>query len=207
MPRGTVSWFDPRTQEGVVLHLGREYPVRAEDMELECRAPRARVHFDVQRSDGVERAVHVRVLAGTRSGPGRARSGLDSGAHHPDDRGGAALTRSHPELRARHSESGGEVAGRWRDALREGDVGAALAFYAPDATLHGDRELSGRRSIESWLAACPLLGRPLVDVKLTGEPGHVTRVEWRAEESAHTAVAEGRLRLRVEHARIREQWG
>ncbi|MEX2556160.1 MAG: hypothetical protein WEB06_11055 [Actinomycetota bacterium] len=40
MPKGMVKWVDPRTGEGRIRRLGREYPVRLEDMEASARATR-----------------------------------------------------------------------------------------------------------------------------------------------------------------------
>lgn len=58
-PTGTMRWFDPRTGEGRIVASGREDPADASDVEPRARATGARVHFDIQRVDGVARAVRV----------------------------------------------------------------------------------------------------------------------------------------------------
>ena len=66
MPDGVLQWYDARRGEGRVVRGGREYPVRAADMEPSARVPGAHVHFDVQTTKGVAVAVGVRLRAGTR---------------------------------------------------------------------------------------------------------------------------------------------
>jgi ribosome-associated translation inhibitor RaiA len=98
MPDGIVQWFDARIGEGRIVRGSREYPLRAEDAEPAARHPGARVHFDIRREEGSERAVNATLRVGTRVSPRQRRFGDLAGARTPDAKGAAPFAHPHPDL-------------------------------------------------------------------------------------------------------------
>jgi cold shock CspA family protein len=204
MPSGTVAWFDPRSGEGYIRHLHREYPVSAREMEPRARVTGARVHFDVKRDGGLLRAVNVRALAGTRSSPRQRRMGDLAGAKQPADKGNDPLTR-------RSSDRGWKLAGRptkvvreWVRTLAAPNADEALPFYAPDAVVHvGGKALTGRNRVREFLYDSRLIGRGMPEPDIRGESNEIVLVRWPALPGAPPRQA----RLRIAHGRIAEQWG
>jgi ribosome-associated translation inhibitor RaiA len=159
MPDGVMQWFDTTARAGVVLRGGRRYPVRAADAEPDAQVAGARIHFDVQRAGGVERAVDVALRAGTRVSHRQRRFGDLSGARSPDM----------------------AAAEQWGTLLDEGDLDGAMLLVAPDAALHaGGTALVGPRHIRSHLEGWPPAGAGRCRL-IPGDDGTMT-VRWPTPE-------------------------
>lgn len=200
MPDGVLQWYDRRQGEGRVVRGKREYPVRAGDMEPRARVPGARVHFDVDRDDGVNRAVRVRLRPGTRVSRRQRRFGDMVGARRPDTRGSAPFARNHRDLGRRLASRPEAVARRWADKVATNDIESAALLYAPDVVVHaGDRDLRGPRRVHGWLQASGLMGR-LRTIETAGD-GDLTLLRW-----VDPRGRRARSWVRVEHGEIAEQW-
>jgi cold shock CspA family protein len=201
VPTGRVSWFDPKQGVGRVVASGREYPVVAADMETRARATSARVHFDVTRQDGVDRAVNVRRVPGTRSVPRQRRFQDLTGAGRPEEKGRGALTRQHPERDATPTKPKAVVT-RWIKAANSRSVVATRDLYAVDVVLHAEEETRrGRAAVAGWLLDHNLLTpgwEPEPHGQGSGETFTVTRRPG--------AAVSGRSRIRVSRGQISEQW-
>lgn len=201
MPSGRMIWFDRRAGDGMLEHLGHLYAVRWEDVEPRARTAGARVHFDRIREGGAVRAVNVRLTPGRRSTRRQHRFGDLVGAHRPDEKGRPIGV--HPTQHGRRlEEQPTEVVHRWITAVGAGDVAAAAALYAPDATLHDDdRHCRGLPAVRLWLERSPLVGGGArgADVRFLDDRAVVT---WPPTPPAQGACIE----LSLAHGRIQEQW-
>lgn len=84
MPDGTVTFYDPSIGRGRIEDSSGKYSVRAEDMAPDTRSEGARVSYDIARDEPHDRAVNVRLIAGTRNNPKQHRFGDDdAGGHVP----------------------------------------------------------------------------------------------------------------------------
>jgi cold shock CspA family protein len=201
MPRGTVTWFDPKTGEGRIAHAGQTLVVRAQDLQPAARAAGARVRFDLRREHGTLRAHNARLLEGTRQSPRQGRFGDLVGAKRPDHKGRQPLTHGHPDLQPGPGLPSA-VARRWIEAMKRGDPERATALYAPDAVLHTELgRLRGHRQIHDYLSGSPLLGSPPWTVEIHGDK--VVLLRW---TSPRDGGPRGTSRLRVRHGEIAEQW-
>jgi cold shock CspA family protein len=212
MSTGKVKWFDPNTGDArIVGRSGREYGVRAADLEPAARAPRARVSFDVVREGGVARAVNVRLFEGTRTSRLQGRFGNLAGARRPDAAGHEASSREHPDREAGPAPRlPAAVARAWLEAMAEGDLRAALHLYAPDAVVHlTDGDQAGYRAVQRFLEGSVLLDVRHPDIEVE-ERDSLVHVRWQLSnvDAARTPLADRRTttRLRVEHGQIVEQW-
>lgn len=206
MPNGVVAWFDPKTGDARVVRGGHEFPAREEDIETAARAAGARVHFDIRRESGVERAANVRLRAGTRVSPHQHRFGDLAGARRPDAAGREPLTRGRRREPgpARETAPAHELAGAWVEAVEEADLMAALGLYAPDALLHvGDETVTGREHVARRLEEGPLVRFGPHDVEVLDEGGTAAVIRW---GSLGDGGPGGSTRIRVEHGEIAEQW-
>lgn len=202
MPDGVVEWFDTFTGEADITVNGRHVRARATDMEPVARRAGARVHLDLLRDGGVERAVDVRLRAGTRVSHLQGRFGDLTGARRPDTAGEAPYAHTHPGLPRTAATHPLEVARSWARNLVTGDLDGALLLYAPDAVLHvGGDHVSGARALRTALAASPVLGSGRL-AEIRGEEGYAL-VTWDelGDEEPGWAV-----RSKIEHALIAEQW-
>ena len=200
MPDGVVRWFDGSTGEALVVRKGRELPVAATELEPAARHAGARVHFDISRDGGVDRAVRVTLRRGTRVSPHQRGFGSLVGAHQPDDKGASSFVTTHPELGLSRTSHPLEVARSWSRTLAEGDLHSALSLYAPDATVYaGNVSYFGRRQVQAYWEASPLLGIGR-SPRITGD-GNVGVVVW--DRPGLPARVE--VRCRVEHGRLVEQ--
>jgi ribosome-associated translation inhibitor RaiA/cold shock CspA family protein len=202
MPDGVLQWFDEKTGEGVVVRGGRRFPVRAGEIEAKARRAGARVHFDVERDHGVERAVDVVTREGARTGHRHARFGTLVGARRPDTKGAAPFSTPHPELGRMLVEHPLEVAQAWADAISRGEVDAALALCAPEMRLHlPGHDLTGRRQLEAYFEQHPAFGcRRRAELRGSGSD-----VEVRFEPNGPEVAVPG-MKCRVRHGWIVEQW-
>jgi ribosome-associated translation inhibitor RaiA len=201
MPEGVVQWFDAAAGEATVVKAGRVYRAAVRDLDPEARSPGARVHFDIHRDAGVERAVRVTLREGTRVSRGQHRFGDLIGARRVDTKGSAPFAHPHPELGVSLASHPLEVARAWARCLERKSLDTALLFYAPDAVLHVDgREVQGRAHLHVFLEASILFGIDQ-DPAIRGEDGTVV-LSWE-----HTAASPPlEVRCRIAHGLIAEQW-
>jgi RNA polymerase-binding transcription factor DksA/ribosome-associated translation inhibitor RaiA len=175
MPDGVLQWYDDRRGEGRVVRGGREYPVRAADMEPRARVPGARLHFDVRRHEGVAIAVDVRLREGTRVSRRQRRP-----------RGGPSPVLPVVEVVARdpRADAAREYAERKLRAVVEA-IGAPMLFAR----------------VKLSVAPDPAVARPARAEAALDVNGELVRAQV-AAHSLHEAVdlLEARLRGRVAHA-------
>ena len=204
MPDGVVWWFDARDGEGRILHSGRVFAVRAEDMERSARVAGARVHFDVDsRARGT--ATNVTLRPGTRVSRRQRRVGDLTGARRPDPKGPAAHAIERPEFGRDLERHPARVAENWAAMLTDGRLDDAMQFFAPNAVLHADGEVwTGATSARSFWSRSPLLGGPgPVGVHgVHGVDGDVFVVRWPATDAVGS---ETETLLTIAHGQIREQ--
>jgi hypothetical protein len=202
MPHGTVIWCDERRGDARIEHLGREYPARTEQMESAARVAGATVHFDIERHDGVERAVHVELVPGLRASAHQHRRGELT--HTRADEAGHEAMSGHRPWHVEHYERAPahEIAEEWLRHVRAGEVDDAAARYAPDAVVHaGASVTAGREAARRALVSCSLFARADVTVGVKDE-GDVVVIGWGGAEG----VPAGMARLRMQHGEIVEQW-
>jgi cold shock CspA family protein len=204
MPTGTMQWFDTSSGEGRVVASGREYPVFAGDVEPRARAAGSRVHFDVERVNGVPMAVRVRAKRGTRSSRRQRRFGDLAGARRPEEKGRSPLTRQSGDVDPVPVNRPTELVRRWLAAADSGHLSALLPLYAPQAVLHApDGDRHGRNNIRAFLVDSGLLSRGW-DARPHGSDQSdqiVTAIR------GPTAPDRRRVtRFRIDHGEIVEQW-
>lgn len=199
MPDGVVQWFDPSTGEGIIRRGGRRYAVRSGVMEPAARVGGARVHFDVLRDEGVLRAENVVLRHGTRVSPRQTGFGDLSGAREPAATGGAASSRSNPTPVVAYDHHPARAVQDWARLLADGRLDDAVLQCAPDVVLHdGEDELAGIEALRRWWDASPQLG--------AGVAPTVTGVGPDAFELSWDDPSPNRIRVRVAHGLISEQW-
>ena len=203
MPDGVVWWFDARDGEGRILHSGRVFAVRAEDMERAARVAGARVHFDVDsRARGT--ATNVTLRPGTRVSPRQHRFGDLTGARRADTKGPAAHAIDRPELGRDLERHPARVVENWAAMLTDGRLDDAMQFLAPNAVLHADGEIWTGATVRSFWSRSPLLGGPgPVGVHgVQGIDGDAFVVRWPATDAVGS---ETETLLTIAHGQIREQ--
>jgi hypothetical protein len=201
MPDGVIKWVDSKSGEAVVMRGGRIFPTRVKDIESVARRSGARVHFDIHREHGVERAVDVRLREGTHVSHHHRRFGTLTGATSVDTKGANPSAQLHPELRtpAQHPL---EVARAWSTSVARGDVDGALALYSPDATVHiGDEAIVGRAALADWLLSTTAFASER-HALIRGSDNTVT-VSWRASGPEEPELV---VRCQMKHSQISEQW-
>ncbi len=201
MPDGVMRWFDAKTGEAEIARGSRFFPARAKDIEHVARHAGARVHFDIERLDGVERAIDVRLRRGARVSHRHHGFGTLAGAREEAMKGLAQDASMHPELRepATHPLA---VARAWATSVAAGDVPGALTLFAPDVVLHvGEERLTGRAGLEAWLEASPLLGSARhASIRGAGNEAVLT---WDARGPDQPGLE---LRCRLAHGQVAELW-
>lgn len=202
MPDGVLMWFDEKAGEGAVASAGHVYVARKTDVEPRARHAGVRVHFDIARDDGVERALEVVLRAGTRTGHRHSRFGTLTGARRPDTKGAAPFVHAHPEAGLALASHPLTVVRSWALAIAQGERDTALALCSPEVRLHlPGHDLTGRRRLDGWLGQYPALGcRRRPELRGGGED-----VEVRWEANGHGVAVPG-MRCRVRHGWIVEQW-
>lgn len=202
MPNGVVKWFDPKSGDAEVVHSGRRYPARAHDIETVARRDGARVHFDIRREDGTDRAVDVRLREGTRVSHHQHRFGTLEGVRRADAKGIGSYATIRPELRSAAVHPL-EVARAWGTCLAEGDVDGALALCAPDVVIHvDDGTIRGVRDVARWFeSSAPFdSGR---HARIRGEEDGTAVVTWSPDGQGGTGML---ARCRIRHTQIAEMW-
>ncbi len=201
MPDGVVHWFDTVHGDAEVVDDGHAYHVPAGSIDPPARHPGARVHFDLQRVDGVEEAVDVRLRQSARASRHRHHFGSLEGAHGFDTKGRPPHAGAHPELRAAAGHPV-QVARSWATSVARGDVDGALALYSPDAVVHtGEGTLEGRAALSAWLETSPAFGCAR-HARIVGADDGVI-VTWEAEAPGDQGFA---VRCRPAHGAVAEQW-
>lgn len=199
MPDGVVQWFDPSTGEGIIRRGGRRYAVRGGAMEPAARVGGARVHFDVLRDEGVLRAENVVLRQGTRVSPRQTGFGDLSGAREPAAAGGAASSRGNPAPVVAYDHHSARAVEDWARLLADGRLDDAVLQCAPDLVLHdGGDELAGVEALRRWWDASPQLGAGVTPT-VTGVGPDTFELSW--DDPSPT-----RIRVRVAHGLISEQW-
>ncbi len=200
MPDGVVQWFDPATGEGRIVHAGRRFAVRGEDMDSTARLPGARVHFDVARGPA-DTAVNVVLRAGTRAVEHHRRFGTLSGARTADTAGGAASMTKLTSLGRDLERYPMRVAELWSSSLAAADIENMMRLYAPNASLLADGEVMvGPVRIRRYWASSRLLGadRP----KAAGDRDGTVMLVW--DPDPHGSMIGSRMC--IAHGEIAEQW-
>jgi ribosome-associated translation inhibitor RaiA len=200
MPNGRVEWFDPVIGEGRIVHSGRRYTVRAEDMHPKARVSGARVHFDVARGLG-DRAINVAFRAGTRMNWHHRRFGNLSGTSAPDTAGAAPSMTKQTSLGRDLERHPIWVAELWADLLASADVENLIRLYAPDASLHaGGDVFVGPTQIRRFWRASPLSGASRASA--IGDQDSVVLLRWPAEQGGPAIGS----RISIAHGEVTEQW-
>jgi hypothetical protein len=197
MPRGVVLWFD--AGEGEIRRDGREYPVAARDIEPAARVPRARVHFDIRREDGVKRAVNVTLQEGARVSPGQHRFGDLAGAHHPDEKGHHPLSDDHPGTDPSYEGHPMDLIREWVRLANIGELSTLALLYAPEAGLHiGSEHVMGRSDVVERLSRLFEGDHP----QAKSFHGHDDFIEVELDLEDRILQA----RFAVAHGQVVEQW-
>jgi hypothetical protein len=165
------------------------------ELRRSARVSGLRLHFDIDRRNGVDYAVNVEPCSGGRAARRHRRVTDQVGSHVPDAPHEPFGT-PHRVVGLDQQTQPLEVARRWALALAAGDLPELLRLHAPDAVIHtGESDVRGRRHVQAFLegqdvghaASHPQTWRgsgDLVEFGYSGAPGTViVRV-------AHGEVAE-----------------
>ena len=204
MPEGVVRWFDESRGDAEILRDGRAYHAPPGALEPGARHPGARVHFDIERVDGVEQAIDVRLRQSALASRHRHRLGTLAGARRFDTKGPSVVAKAHPELHLAEAHPL-QVARSWATAVAGGDVAGALALYSPDATVRtGDgRSIEGSAALQEWLSESPALGCARhAHVRGSADRADQAIVSWPAEAPGESGLT---LACRIAHGEIVEQ--
>ena len=186
MPDGLLQRIDPTTGRAIIVRRGREYSADVGDVDSKARVPGARVHFDISREAGVDRASNVRLSAGTRTNRRQRRFGDLTGARRP---GAKVKTTAARNLGVDVATQAVDVLTAWVAAMTDADRDGALSLYSPDATVHdGDETIQGRRHIAAFLERTMPGSIDPGAVTIVGAD-QLVRVDWPTE--AATAASSG----------------
>lgn len=201
MPNGVMLWFDAGSGDGRIEASGRQYAVHERDVEARARTAGARVHFDIERVEGVAVAVRVTAVPGTRTTSRQRRYGDLTGARRPDDKGRPPLTHQGGPTDLPATGQPVALVRRWIAGADSGRLDVVLPLYAPDAVLHtasGDHH--GRAAIRAFLLDSGLLTRGWSATPV-GSATTVAAVRGRLAPDARRVN-----RFRIAHGQIAEQW-
>lgn len=200
VPVGVMQWFEEKSGEGRVVRRGHAYPASlADGVETHARVPGARVHFDIGRQEGVERAVNVKLQPGTRTSHRHQRFGEQSGASSPDAN---AAPKRDPfvDLGLNRERRPRVVVVEFVHRLAAGELATARPLVAPDVVLHGDEgDVHGTTAVIEALAGSPIPGSGASPVNIFFEDGRVV-VDWFTDGRTLRAV------IGVAHGQIEEVW-
>jgi hypothetical protein len=140
-------WLDEGTGEGRLCRNGHEYLVNSSEVEPVARVPLARVHFDIKRQHGIQRAVNVtlrpRPPSGTPPtslrGPRRSRPSSERPSSMTDNRPGIDWSfEGHPV----------QLVEEWARLVGRRELSTLRLLYAPEVVLHvGSEHVSGRDAV------------------------------------------------------------
>jgi cold shock CspA family protein len=204
MARGRVKWFDPKAGEGgIVQQRGGELPVRASDIEPKARIAQAVVQFDIEREGGMRRAVNVRLHPGTRVSRHERRYAEMAGGRAL---GHAHVIPEHTDVQVHLEGHPMRVARQFMQLLQQPDLATLTHLYAPDACLHADGPVrTGRKHIQRYFAASPLLGLQPWNVTMRGENATIL-IQWEQDALRVGGPTKGWTRLKIIEGRVMEQW-
>jgi len=183
MPEGVVRWFDESRGDAEILRDGRTYYAPPGVLEPGARHPGARVHFDIERVDGTEQAIDVRLRQSALASRHRHRLGSLTGARRFDTKGPSVVAKAHPELHLAEAHPL-QVARSWATSVASGDVAGALALYSPNAIVHTQdgRSIEGSAGLQEWLSEIPPFGCARhANVRGSGDRDDRAVVSWPAE--------------------------
>lgn len=202
MPDGVLLWFDDRDGSAIVVHNGRRYPITTSEIDTHARHAGARVHFDIERDGGLERATNVTLRGGRRTGSNHRRVADLAGARRPDTKGASPFAVPHPEIGRDLATRPFEVARRLATHLAADDLGSALLLYAPDATVHVGAEVHiGLDAVRRALEELDFVGRrDPASVHGDGATDEVV-LRWPREPGHQPLVSS----IRVRHGLVIEQ--
>jgi Sigma 54 modulation/S30EA ribosomal protein C terminus len=207
-----MKWFDEKSGEARIDKRGHIYPLlRGSHVDPYARVPGVRVHFDIERIDGIDWATSVKAVVGTRTSHRHRRFGDQSGAHdyesktasHPDRFADVALAR---ERRPRR------LLVEFVRRLANGEMAAARPLLAPNVVLRtGDTTTAGAAAVFDALAESAVSGNGELPVSIAFEDGNADGrilVDWVrvAEQNGDSHML--RASFRVAHGEITEiEWG
>ena len=206
MPDGRLQRIDAAKETAHIVRRGREFIASLSDVEPRARVPGARVHFDISRRDGQERATRVSLASGTRTNRGQRRFGDLAGSRQP---GAKVKTTGASLLGVGVSTQPVQVVQAWVEAGIEGATDAAAALYSPDAVIHTpDETITGRRHILAFLENHSPRHFDLASVAVVGEDQLVRADYPPAVNPADNDEISGPSScwFAVDHGRIVEQW-
>lgn len=173
MPDGIIEWFDPDRDEGRVLHGGRRYACRGDEVDPACRSAGARVHFDVSTdrttaTGVVPRSTRASVRRSRAARPGRSVTTRRLVGAGSLDSASAADRELRPMVRPTPTH----LARWWAAAFADGSLDELMVLYAPDAVVEigGVREV-GARHLRSALGTHPRFGDGREPDTVTGDDG------------------------------------
>lgn len=132
----------------------------------------------------------MRLIEGTRAGPGQSRFGDLTGARHADDKGREAMTHRHPDrkrdLSPQLEHKLKEIAEQWAQAIAKENLSRLLSLYAPMSNC-----ILGSRP---WRGSARSTGSSPAVPSGTSAPGPSRSEEpirrWRSD-GAHWSVVQG----------------
>lgn len=206
MPDGQIQWIDNDQRVVQLARRGREYKAPLSEVDSAARVPGARVHFDITREDGIDGAANVTLRTGSRTNRRHRRFGDLTGARRP---GSKAPSIAAERLGVDVATQPLKVVRSWLETISDGDLDAALALYAPDATVHhAGEEVRGRDHIRAFLADEAPRGVDLEATSVAGDDEQV-RVDWPSHVQFGTdapATTELATYFAIDHGHIVEQW-
>ena len=198
MPDGVVQWFDEESGRGRILHRGKRYECRAEEMPASSRVSGARVHFDIS-GHGAE-AVSI-----TTTGRGRMipRDVTEfGGPSSVAARRGTTPSPADLEMRRIVKPTAIQLAHWWATSLATGSIDDVMAMYSPTAVVHVESgEVTGHDHVRALLESSALHGCARYPDTVRGDGDEVVLTWSAAPETPATTT-----RLRIEHGEIASQW-
>lgn len=204
MPDGRLQRIDHAKNEAHIVRRGREFLASISEVESHARVPGARVHFDIDRDNGIDRAANVRLAVGTRTNRRQRRFGDLAGAKQP----GAKVKTGASRLGVDVSTQPVRVVSTWIKAVASGDTDGALSLYSPDAVVHTESTTySGRTHFRAFLDQhAPRRFDP--DEVWTAGEDQLIRADWPApifgiDEQSDEITS---CWFQIDHGHIIEQW-
>ncbi len=204
MPDGRVQWIDTTNEVVHIVRGGHKFVAPMTEVDSDARHPGVRVHFDIDRSDGIDAAASVRLREGTRSNRRQRRFGDLTGARQP----GAKVKSTSSLLGVDVTTQPYRVAETWVAALADGDTDGALSLYGAGAVVHTEGgDLTGHAHLRSFLADQQPRNVDTGDVGLHGHDETVEVIWPSATSFGSGPPADGaKTLLRVDHGHIVEHW-
>jgi ribosome-associated translation inhibitor RaiA len=149
MPDGHLQRIDERKNEAIVVRNGRRFVAAIGQVDTAARVPGARVHFDIDHSDGIDAASNVRLASGTRTNKRQRRFGDLTGAKLP---GAKVKSTSTTRLGVDVTTQPKRVVAAWLEAMTESRFDDATSLYSPSASIHtSSATVAGRKAVRATL--------------------------------------------------------